>query len=60
MSYEPNRYAVNTRTLTYRKIREDKTLNDGEVLVLPESLRALQDACDGRDMMAIYDWQVDA
>jgi len=50
-----NRYIVNTRTLTFAK-EGTRPLSDGEIVVEPPSRRALEDACDGRDMMAIYEW----
>ncbi len=52
-----NRYQVNLRTLTFFK-EGQRPLTDGEIIVEPPSRRALEDACDGRDMMAIYEWVV--
>ncbi len=52
-----NRYQVNLRTLTFCK-EGTRPITDGEIIVEPPSRRALEDACDGRDMMTIYDWSV--
>lgn len=52
-----NRYVVNLRTFLFAK-QTARPLTDGEVVVEPPSRRQLEDACDGRDAMALYDWQV--